>query len=117
MEAIDQNGEEVFMLTPHEVQTRIDAGTAYIVDVREPNEHAAARIADSTLSPLSMFDAAKVQPPAGQELILHCRSAHRCGIAAEHLIATGYSGQINRMAGGMLDWAEENLPMETGPKD
>ena len=117
MEAIDQNGVEVFMLTPQEVQARIDAGTAYVVDVREPNEHVEARIATSSLNALSMFDAAKILPPEGQELILHCRSARRCGIAAEHLIATGYSGQINRMAGGMLAWAEENLPMKTGPED
>ncbi|MGY8955983.1 MAG: rhodanese-like domain-containing protein [Alphaproteobacteria bacterium] len=114
MEPIDQNGVEVLMLTPQEVQQRISAGSAYVVDVREANEHAEARIAGATLNPLSAFDATKINPPEGTELILHCRSARRCGIAAEHLIATGYGGQIHRMAGGMLAWAEDDLPMETG---
>lgn len=117
MESIDQNGVEVIMLTPQEVQARIADGTAYVVDVREYNEHIEARIAGSALNPLSTFDAAKIQTPEGKELILHCRSARRCGVAAEHLIVTGFKQQIHRMAGGMLAWAEDGLPIETGPTD
>lgn len=117
MEAIDQNGVEVLMLDPQEVHDRIEKGTAYIVDVREPNEHAEARIAGSSLNPLSTFDLGKVQTPDGKDLILHCRSARRCGIVAEHLIASGFTGQIHRMAGGMIAWAGDGLPMETGPLD
>jgi rhodanese-related sulfurtransferase len=117
MQIIDQNGVEVRMLDPREVQERIASGNAYIVDVREPNEHEEARIAGSELNPLSTFDPAKIQTPAGKELILHCRSARRCGIAAEHLIATGFKGQIHRMSGGMIAWAVDGLPVETGPTD
>lgn len=117
MQIIDQNGVEVRMLEPREVQDRIENGSAYIVDVREPHEHEEARIAGSALNPLSTFDPAQIQTPEGKELILHCRSARRCGVAAEHLIATGFKGQINRMAGGMIAWAADGLPMETGPSD
>ena len=117
MQAIDQNGVEVRMLDPREVQDRIKSGTAYIVDVREPHEYEEARIASATLNPLSTFDPAKIQTPEGKDLILHCRSARRCGVAAEHLIATGFTGQIHRMAGGMIAWAADGLPMETGPID
>lgn len=117
MQAIDQNGVEVRMLDPREVQDRIESGTAYIVDVREPHEYEEARIASATLNPLSTFDPAKIQTPEGKDLILHCRSARRCGVAAEHLIATGFTGQIHRMAGGMIAWAADGLPMETGPID
>jgi len=117
MEPIDQNGVEVLMLDPREVHERIENGTAYVVDVREPNEHEEARITGSALNPLSMFDPDKIQTPDGKDLILHCRSARRCGIAAEHLIATGFTGQIHRMAGGMIAWAADGLPMEIGPLD
>lgn len=117
MESIDQNGVEVFMLTPEEVQARIDNGAAYVVDVREAHEHLEVRIAGSTLNPLSTFDAAQIQVPDGKELILHCRSARRCGVAAEHLIATGFGPQIHRMAGGMIAWEADGLPTETGPTD
>ncbi|MBO6782038.1 MAG: rhodanese-like domain-containing protein [Alphaproteobacteria bacterium] len=117
METIDQNGVEVIMLTPQEVMARIDAGTAHVVDVREPHEHEEVRIAGSALAPLSTFDASRIDLPDGKELILHCRSARRCGIVAEHLIAAGFAPQIHRMAGGMIAWQAENLPVETGPKE
>lgn len=117
MESIDRNGVEVIMLTPQEVQSRIENGTAYVVDVREAHEYEDARISGSSLNPLSTFDAAQIQIPEGKELILHCRSARRCGIAAEHLIATGFGPQIHRMTGGMIAWQADGLPIETGPTD
>ncbi len=117
METIDQNGVSVIMLTPQEVKARIDAGTAYVVDVREAHEHDEIRIADSDLAPLSTFDPEQIQVPDGKELILHCRSARRCGLAAEQLIEAGFKPKIHRMAGGMIRWNDENLPVETGPRD
>ncbi len=117
METIDQNGVDVIMLTPREVKARIDAGTAHVVDVREPHEHEEVRIAGSALAPLSTFDPSQIDLPEGKELILHCRSARRCGLVAEQLIAVGYEPQIHRMAGGMIAWNEEKLPVETGPKE
>ena len=117
MEKIDQHGVEVIMLTPQEVKERIDAGTAHIVDVREAHEHEEIRIAGSDLAPLSTFHPDQIKVPDGQELILHCRSARRCGIAAEHLIASGFKAQIHRMAGGMIAWEADDLPVQTGPTD
>ncbi len=114
METIDQHGVSVIMLTPKEVKERIDAGTAYVVDVREAHEHDEIRIANSGLAPLSTFNPTQIKVPDGKELILHCRSARRCGLAAEQLIAAGFEPQIHRMAGGMIRWQEENLPVETG---
>ena len=87
MEAIDQNGVEVFMLTPHEVQARIDAGTAYVVDVREPNEHTEARIANATLKSIIHVRCRENSTAgrAGTNLALpqcapvwHCRRAPDC---------------------------------------
>ena len=66
MESIDQNGVEVIMLTPEKVQARITEETAYVVNVREPNEHIEARISGSTLNPLSTFDASQIQIPTAR---------------------------------------------------
>lgn len=107
--------EQVIMLTPAEVKAHIDAGDAYVVDVREANEFEESRIATARLVPLSTFDPAEIDPPADKMLILHCRTARRCGIAAEHLLASGYSGKIHRMSGGIVEWKEQGLPVETGP--
>lgn len=114
MEPEDPNADQVTMLSPGEVKAHMDAGDAYIVDVREPNEYAEARLADTKLVPLSTFDASEITPPPGKMLILHCRSARRCGIAAEHLLSQGYSGKIHRMSGGILQWIAEGLPVESG---
>jgi rhodanese-related sulfurtransferase len=109
--------EQVVMLTPTEVKARIDAGDAYVVDVREADEFAEARIATAKLVPLSTFDPAEIDPPADKMLILHCRTARRCGLAADQLVASGYTGKIHRMAGGIVEWRELGLPVETGPEN
>ena len=105
---------QVVMLTADDVRARIADGTAYVVDVREAHENAQMRIAGAHLVPLSSFDSSQITPDDGQDLILHCRSARRCGIAAEQLVAEGYSGTIYRMAGGILDWVSADFPVETG---
>lgn len=105
---------QVVMLSANDVHARIAGGTAYVVDVREPHENAQIRIAGAHLIPLSNFDGAQITPADGQDLILHCRIGQRCGVAAEQLIAEGYSGTIHRMAGGILDWISADYPVETG---
>lgn len=114
MASSDPQTAEVIMLSPEEVKQRIDQGNAYVVDVREPNEFAEARLANTKLVPLSAFNPSEIDPPAGKDLILHCRSARRCGIAAEHLVAQGHTGTIYRMSGGILQWIAEGLPVESG---
>jgi len=104
--------EQVKFLEPADVQARLAAGTAYVVDVREPHEFAEAHIEGVTSMPLSAFDPNAVAPPPGKSLILHCRSGQRCGIAAERLISAGYRGEIHRLAGGLLAWVAAGLPVE-----
>lgn len=106
--------QQVSFLEPAEVQAKLADGTAYLIDVREPNEYAEAHIAGATLMPLSQFDPAAVAPPPGKTLIFHCRSARRCGLAAEQLIAAGYTGDIHRMSGGLLAWVDAGLPVDHG---
>lgn len=107
-------GPQVVMLSANEVHQRMAGGTAYVVDVREPHEHSQMRIAGAHLVPLSCFDGTQITPADGQDLILHCRIGQRCGVAAEQLIAEGYSGTIHRMTGGILDWMSADFPVESG---
>jgi rhodanese-related sulfurtransferase len=107
------SGPQVIMLSANDVRERIAGGSAYIVDVREPHENAQMRISGAQLVPLSNFDGSQITPADGQDLILHCRIGQRCGVAAEQLIAEGYTGIIYRMTGGILDWMSEDFPVET----
>ncbi len=106
--------QQVKFLEPSEVLAKLNDGTAYIVDVREPNEYAEAHIAGVTQMPLSQFDPSAVATPENNTLIFQCRSGQRCGMAADRLIAAGYEGEIYRMAGGLLAWIDAGLPVETG---
>lgn len=103
--------QPALQLAPQQVKQIIDAGAAYLIDVREANEYAEAHIEGATLMPLSRFDPGAVRPPADRELIIHCRSGVRCGMASEVLRAAGYTGPINRMTGGLIAWVEAGLPV------
>ncbi len=93
----------------------INSGMAVVVDVRERHEFAAQHIRGAFLLPLSEFDPAKMPEVEGdKKLLLHCRSGQRCGVAAARLLATGYKGEINRLAGGMLAWMAAGAPVDCG---
>ena len=70
----------------------IEAGEVFVVDVREPAEHARERIHGAKLVALSAFDAAAIAPGPGQRLVLYCQSGVRCGMAAEQLANAGHGG-------------------------
>jgi rhodanese-related sulfurtransferase len=106
--------QPVSFLEPAEVLEKLEEGTAYIVDVREPHEYTESHIAGVTLMPLSQFDPSTISPPENKTLIFQCRSGQRCGVASERLIAAGYEGEIHRMAGGLLAWLAAGLPVESG---
>jgi rhodanese-related sulfurtransferase len=105
--------EQVKMVDVETVQDWIEADKVVIVDVREQNEYLAHHIAGATLLPLSVFDPKALPPvPEGKKLLLHCRSANRCGTASEILVASGYKGEINRLAGGINAWIAAGAPVE-----
>lgn len=87
-------------------------GQATLVDVREAQEFQAGSIPGARLVPLSAFDPAKAQPKPGTQLVLHCAAGIRCGAAAQILQASGYKGDILRLAGGLKAWRAEGLPIE-----
>ena len=85
-----------------------------VVDVREQHEWDAGHIEGATLRPLSTWDSDELPAvPEGKHLLLHCRSANRCGVAAQQLMVDGYEGHINRLAGGMLAWQAAGAPVVT----
>ena len=105
--------EQVNMVDTDTVLDWIKADKVVIVDVRERHEHEAVRIPGSLLLPLSEFDPKRLPPvPEGKKLLLHCRSANRCGTASEMLILSGYKGEINRLAGGINAWIAAGAPVE-----
>jgi len=78
-----------------------------IVDVREPSEYATGHIKNAML--LSVGDIAKLAatalPDKGAKILVYCRSGRRSKVAAEALIALGYTNVLD--FGGISNWPYE----------
>lgn len=104
--------DQVFFVSPAEINAWRARNEAVIVDVREENEWDEAHIPGAILMPLSTFDPGKIPDAQGKHLVFHCRSGRRCGMAAEQAVAAGYKGVIKRMDGGFLAWAAGGFDTE-----
>jgi rhodanese-related sulfurtransferase len=89
----------------------LDAGTAVLVDVREPAEHAGEHIPGARLYPLSSFDPAQVPQEAGKKLVLHCVMGQRSAQAGQKLVEAGRT-EVYNLQGGIQAWKEAGYPTE-----
>ncbi|HTH17016.1 MAG TPA: rhodanese-like domain-containing protein [Magnetospirillum sp.] len=107
----DRAESRIHLVPAAEVKTWVDSGQVVLIDVREPNEHAAEAIPGAVNLPLSTFDPAQLPPvPEGKKLVFHCRSGVRCGTAAERAMQLGYGGEIHRLEGGIFGWKAAGGP-------
>lgn len=96
----------------HEARRRVEAGAAFL-DVREEDEHRAVRTPEAELLPLSGFlDAWEERVPRDREVVVLCRSGARSGRVTAFLRERGV--EAFNVAGGILDWEAEGLPVEKG---
>lgn len=103
--------DQVRQVDPALIRQWWEAGQAVIVDVREPDEFERGAIDGALNLPLSRFDPALVPHPApGQHLVLHCMKGIRCAPASDQLVASGWSGEIVRMQGGLIGWVAAGGP-------
>lgn len=105
---------EVPDVAPADAAARVQAGTAVLVDVREPAEWKdTGVVATAHLLALSDLRGEREQWKAfleahrDQELILYCRSGNRSGQAAQILAAEGFRVAN---AGGLRDWIAADQP-------
>ena len=97
-------------IAPASARELIDSGRAILIDVREPSENRAERIAGSLLVPLSRFDPAAIPSEPGKSVIFHCRTGRRSRSAAQKVLASGRSGQVANLSGGIDAWKAAGLP-------
>ena len=98
-------------ITPTELKARLDRGEIFrLIDVREADEWAVARLPRAELIPLSHFQqhaAAELSPD--ETLILYCHHGIRSGRAQNYLKARGYANVLN-LSGGIDAWALQVEP-------
>jgi adenylyltransferase/sulfurtransferase len=79
-----------------------------LIDVREPHEHAMARIDGARLMPLGSLMQHLDSLPTDREILVHCKMGMRSARACEMLMACGFT-RVKNVTGGIDAWlAEEN---------
>jgi rhodanese-related sulfurtransferase len=98
-------------ISPNDARRRLEDGSAILVDIREPAEHARENIPGASLAPLSRFDAAAVRRDAGHRpaVIFHCQGGNRTRANAQTLEACG-TPEVYMLEGGLQGWKAAGLP-------
>ena len=96
--------------TPHEVADLLQGGEVQLIDVRQPEEHDAGRIAGDRLIELSRLATEVDSLDQTRPIVFYCRSGSRSAMATEAFRGAGYDA--HNMAGGLLDWQAAGLPLE-----
>jgi sulfur dioxygenase len=105
----------IWEIQPAVLEERMAAGHAHelqLVDVREASERSddLGHIAGSIAVPLSLLAATAPALDADRPVIAVCRSGARSAQAVVLLQKAGFS-QVANLAGGMLRWRAEGLPV------
>jgi rhodanese-related sulfurtransferase len=85
-------------------------GGAQLVDVREPYEHEAGRIAGSLHIELERLPAEAASLDSAQPILFYCRSGSRSALAADAFAASGFDAR--NLDGGLEAWVGAGLPIE-----
>ena len=98
----------------HEINELLSSGgECQVIDVREFSEFNSERIADAQLMPLSNFEKHADEVDHSKPVYIMCRSGNRAKQAAEKLAKRGFT-DIHVIEGGMVSWANANLPVVKG---
>lgn len=96
-------------LTPRELAELLENGEPpFILDVREPHEHAYARISGSELIPLATLHRAIDRLPRERDVIVYCHHGIRSAHAVELLRGAGV--RARNLSGGIDRWSTEVDP-------
>ena len=97
-------------LSPEVTAELIARGDAQLVDVREPYEHEAGRIAGARHLELGILPAEAETIDRDRPVVFYCRVGARSGMAAEAFAASGWDAY--NLSGGIVSWVVAGLPIE-----
>ena len=97
-------------LAPADVRARHERGEVQLVDVREPYEHAAGRIAGARHLELEALAAQADTLARERPVVFYCRVGARSAMAAHAFRRAGW--EAHSMDGGLEAWDRKGLPLE-----
>ena len=100
-------------VNPSQATLLINREDALVIDVREPNEYAAAHVLGAKNLPLARLAAGATDQLKRKErpIIVYCDGGERSGKAASVLKRQGYT-RVSNLAGGLAGWQQAGLPVE-----
>ena len=105
----------LLQVSADEALAKLQAGEAWLIDVREHREVAQAAFdaPNVVVVPLSEFEQRREELPRDKDLILACAAGGRSLQAVHYLMHHGYTRAIN-LQGGMGIWRACGLPVRQG---
>lgn len=98
-------------ITAAELKRRMDAGEdVQLIDVRQPDEFAFAKIEGAKLIPLGDIMRRMDELDDSRELVLQCKAGGRSAQAIQFLTRAGYKGKMTNLKGGITAWSNEVDP-------
>lgn len=98
-------------ITATELKKRLDAGEdIQIIDVRQPDEFAFAKIEGAKLIPLGEVLQRMDEIDENRETVVQCKMGGRSARAIEALQRAGFKGNLLNLRGGITAWSNEVDP-------
>ena len=100
-------------LSPTQAVIRMNRENALVVDVREPKDYKTGNVSGALNWPLTKLDEFVSEVPKYSErpILVVCKVGSSAGAAVKKLSAAGHP-DVSRIAGGMMDWTANNLPVK-----
>ncbi|WP_372721617.1 rhodanese-like domain-containing protein [Novipirellula sp.] len=109
---MSQSSELPIQIDVQTVSEMLKQGDDFLLlDVREPNEYAVAKITGSTLLPLSEIGARvhELEEHKDRRIVVHCHHGGRSLQVTEALRSRGFN-QVQNMDGGIDVWSQQIDP-------
>jgi adenylyltransferase/sulfurtransferase len=98
-------------ITATELKAKIDAGEDFqLIDVRQPDEYAFAKINGAKLIPLGEILRRMDELDPAREAVIHCKMGGRSARAIEAMQQSGYKGVLKNLVGGITAWSNDVDP-------
>lgn len=99
------------VITASELKELMDSGAdIQLIDVRQPDEYAFAKIDGAKLIPLAEIIRRMDELDETRETVIHCKMGGRSERAIEALRQSGFKGSLKNLAGGITAWSNEVDP-------
>jgi adenylyltransferase/sulfurtransferase len=98
-------------ITATELKKLLDEGkNVQLIDVRQPDEYAFAKIDGAKLIPLGDIIRRMDEIDETRETVIHCKMGGRSARAIEALKHAGFKGSLKNLRGGITAWSNDVDP-------